>query len=287
MVFAVVITVALICVFSFAAALFQSKGQTRESVDDEILREKILACLPGENCGACNCDDCAALALKIAEGKARFDACPTGGAVCAQSIALILGEKEKIKPRMRAQVMCSGTSDKVRKKYIYDTDSGVSDCLAAIKLGGGDKGCKYACVGMGTCEKACPYKAISVKNGIARVDAAKCTGCGICVRICPKHTIKLIPYNAKCWVGCMSREKENKAKFNCGVGCIGCGECERVCPSDAIKIKNNLAEIDYSLCTACGRCFNACPEGIIWRSGDMSIGMGNQVFVRGRRKEYH
>lgn len=34
--------------------------------------------------------------------------------------------------RMRAQVMCSGTAEYAKKKYVYE---GEQDCIAASKLG--------------------------------------------------------------------------------------------------------------------------------------------------------
>ena len=103
--------------------------------------------------------------------------------------------------RMRAQVMCSGTDGCAKKKYIYE---GEQDCIAASKLGGGDKLCPNGCIGLGTCAKNCPFDAISVSDGVAAVDYRKCRGCGICITACPKHIIRLIPFDSRQWVGCMS-----------------------------------------------------------------------------------
>ena len=146
----------------------------------------------------------------------------------------------------------------IRKKYIYE--SGAEDCLAASKLGGGDKMCKYACVGLGSCAAACPFDAISVKDGVANVEYTKCNGCGMCVSACPKGIIKLIPYDTYNWVGCMSREIGRRSAEGCLSGCTGCGECLRVCPENAIVLqKSRLAEIDYTKCSGCGMCFSVCP----------------------------
>lgn len=45
------------------------------------------------------------------------------------------------------------------------------------------------CVGCGSCEGACPFGAISVKEGKAVIDAAQCRLCGSCVQACPVNAI--------------------------------------------------------------------------------------------------
>jgi formate hydrogenlyase subunit 6/NADH:ubiquinone oxidoreductase subunit I len=62
---------------------------------------------------------------------------------------------------------------------------------------------------------------------------------------------------------CSSEDKGAVAMKNCKNACIGCKKCESTCPSGAIKVENNLAEIDYSLCTACGECAEVCPTKCI------------------------
>lgn len=270
MLFGITMTVALICVFALIAVIIVSHNKEDGNVEGEVLKEKILDCLPGENCGACGFSDCAMLAGKIADGEAESSSCPAGGIVTSQAISLVLGEKEHYETRMRAQIMCSARNRDVRQKYVYDTDSGVSDCIALMRLGGGEKSCKYACVGMGTCAEVCSFDAIEIHEGLAVVNPSKCTGCGRCVNICPKHLIKLIPYDTFNWVGCMSHDSDNRSKYNCGVGCTGCGECVKVCPENAVNLKGHLAEIDYDKCTGCDMCYKVCPEGIIWKADVVS-----------------
>jgi Fe-S-cluster-containing hydrogenase component 2 len=36
-------------------------------------------------------------------------------------------------------------------------------------------------------------------------------------------------------------------------------KCQKTCPNGAITVKDNLATIDYSLCTGCGECVKVCP----------------------------
>ena len=281
MIFGIIISVAILCVIALVAACLQNIEYSSSRIKNELKREKILDCLPGTNCGACGYGDCASLALAIVNGNAMSSACMVGGASCSQSIGVILGNEDRNTYRMRAQVMCSGTNDTTRKKYIYD--DGAADCLAEMKLSGGNKGCRYACVGMGNCTKVCPSGAISVKKGTAFVDYRLCTGCGNCVTACPKHIIKLIPYDSYYWVGCSSKDIAARERFNCKVGCTGCGTCEKVCPEKAIDITGNIASINYDKCTGCGMCFNVCPEGVIWRSD--IIGADGLIFTKGDKKK--
>ena len=229
-------------------------------VDERIpeIQEK----LPGANCGGCGYAGCAALAEAIVKGEAKPTACVVGGKAVASEIAKIMGVEETEAPvRLRAQVMCSGTAEFAKKKYIYE---GAPDCLAATKLGGGDKLCPNGCIGLGTCVSVCPFDAIKIENGLSAVDYTKCQGCGKCVEACPKHIIKLIPYDSKVWVGCMSVDKGAVTRSYCEVGCISCKLCEKTCESGAIHVNDFVASIDYSKCTQCGKCVEKCPRKIIW-----------------------
>ena len=98
----------------------------------------------------------------------------------------------------------------------------------------------------------------------------KCTGCGECIIACPKKIIKLIPYNAKHWVGCSNTDKASNTNNYCNIGCIGCKACENSCPYGAIQVKENHAVIDFSKCTGCGICQSECPRKIIWSARSQS-----------------
>ncbi|MBE6643339.1 MAG: RnfABCDGE type electron transport complex subunit B [Ruminococcaceae bacterium] len=243
---------------AFVSKIFAVKSNPR--VDE------IVELLPGANCGGCGYASCKALAEAIERGEAKTNSCRATSEENVKKISKIMGVEAEAAVRMRAQVMCSGTHDKVRMKYIYE---GPKDCLAAVKLGGGTKVCLNGCIGYGTCVAKCNFNAIKIEDGVAKIDYDKCTGCGACVSACPKNIIKLIPYHSAYWVGCMSVDNGKMTVKNCDVGCIGCRICEKNCEAGAIKIENFVASIDYDKCTGCGECAMKCPRHII-RTGNLA-----------------
>ena len=116
--------------------------------------------------------------------------------------------------------------------------------------------------------KECPFDAIHIENGIAKVDKEKCKACGKCVAVCPKNLIELVPYDATCMVYCSSQNKGPVTMKTCQVGCIGCGICKKNCPSDAITLENNHAYIHPDKCTHCGTCKEKCPKKSIQIMGE-------------------
>ncbi len=158
-----------------------------------------------------------------------------------------------------ARVLCAG-GIKAKEKYTYE---GISDCRIAQTLSGGTKHCRGGCVALGNCVRACPYGAISIREGVAAVDETKCRGCGICVASCPKNLIALLPEHMPYTVLCHSADKGTEIIRSCEVGCIGCKKCEKACEADAIQVNEGFAVINPTLCTACGSCIEVCPRGII------------------------
>ena len=222
--------------------------------------ERALAirdCLPGANCGACGYSGCDGYAKALSEGKTtKTNLCVPGGDGVAKEIATMMGvEAEDVVERV-AYVACNGTCDAVQKKYDY---RGQSTCRTANLSYQGDRACSFACLGYGDCMRVCPKDAISIKDGVAKVDPRKCIGCGICTRECPNGIIHLINDTSRVVVECSNHDKGALTRKICSNGCIGCGKCQKACPEGAITVKDNLATIDYSKCTGCGTCAGVCP----------------------------
>ncbi len=47
------------------------------------------------------------------------------------------------------------------------------------------------CTGCGACLKVCPADAITIDDGVSRIDVHKCIGCGSCIAACPSKAINL------------------------------------------------------------------------------------------------
>ncbi len=239
-------------ILGFASKIFAVK------VDERV--PQILEILPGANCGNCGFAGCSAYANALCAGGVKTNLCPACSGDASEKIAEILGVEADESEKMVARVRCSGSTENAALKYIYD---GPCDCHSAAKLGGGEKLCSFACLGFGSCVKACRFDAISVQDGVAIVDEEKCVGCGGCVKECPKNVIALMPAKSKYAVACQSAEKGKFTRQNCQVGCIGCGICVKQCEFGAVTVENNIAFIDGEKCVGCGKCAEKCPRKII------------------------
>lgn len=242
-------------ILSVAAKIFEVK------VDPRV--EAVRQALPGANCGACGEVGCDNFAAAVVEGVQPVDGCRVGGATCTEKLAEIMGIEVDInaKPQV-ARVRCKGTCGKSQEKYTY---VGMNDCFAAAQVFAGHKSCSYGCLGHGNCQRACPFDAIDLIDGVAVINEQKCQACTNCVSACPKHLIEMVDLDKRFTVGCRSSDKGGEVRKYCQVGCIGCTKCVRGCPVEAIHMDGALAYIDYKKCVNCGACAKACPTGAIWR----------------------
>lgn len=220
--------------------------------------EAIQENLAGANCGGCGYAGCADFAKALAEGKADISKCGPTSAENKAKIAEIL-EISFANERKIAVVRCNGGND-CSDKFEY---VGNDDCKAQATFMNGKKSCSCGCLGGGTCLNNCAYNAILMKDGYARVNGALCEACGICANNCPKGIIGFIPYNAKIFVACSSRDKGKDVMSICKTGCIGCGICSKTCPQQAITMVDNLPVIDYGKCSGCKTCVAKCPRKTI------------------------
>jgi electron transport complex protein RnfB len=186
------------------------------------------------------------------------------GAKVSEKVAEIMGAESQPVLENVAVVLCRGVGDTAKKKYLYE---GFDDCQIANNLAGGDKICRFGCIGLGNCVRACQFDALKIEDGIAVVDEEKCTACGLCISACPKNIIRFVPKERQYTVRCLSQDKGAQMKSICSVGCIACRLCVKACEYDAIEVKDNIAEIDYSKCVDCGKCFEVCPKKIIYKAG--------------------
>ena len=231
------------------------KVETDPKVD--ALRE----CLPGANCGACGYPGCDGYAAAVAAGKSEVGLCAVGGPKVSAKMAEIMGvEAAADTGRKVAVVACQGFADRCKTKGEYE---GIHDCVAALMVNSGIKKCSYACFGLGTCERACPFDAIHIDpiKQIAVVDEEKCQSCGRCVAACPQHVLSMRPAERMVTVRCRNPVFGIKAKEQCENVCISCGACAKACQFGAITMVDHIPVIDHSKCIGCMACSDVCPTG--------------------------
>lgn len=248
----------------FALVLFLVAKKFRVEEDPRI--DKVEALMPGANCGGCGHAGCRAFAEGVVKAPSMDGFfCPVGGQAVMEKVAAALGRTVEAKDPMVAVVRCNGTLDNRKRTNVFD---GYASCKVMSSLYTGDTACKYGCLGLGDCVKACKFDAIHVdpERGVALVDENKCTACGACVKACPKGVIELRNKGFKgrrVFVSCINRDKGAVTRKACSVGCIGCGKCTKVCNFGAITVENNVAYIDFSKCKLCRKCFDECPTKAI------------------------
>ncbi|HBV42787.1 MAG TPA: ferredoxin, partial [Ruminococcaceae bacterium] len=113
-----------------------------------------------------------------------------GGAEVSKAIAKITGLAAGDVIPMTAVVLCQGNKHNADTKLNY---VGVKSCKMATQLFGGPKDCVYGCIGFGDCVEVCPYDAIHICEGVARINPLACHACKMCVNTCPKSIIDLMP----------------------------------------------------------------------------------------------
>ncbi len=258
----ILIAVVIVSVIGIIIGIGLSVASSFFAVPKDETEEKIRECLPGANCGACGFSGCDGYAAAIAKGETdNISLCAPGGNDTAQNIAEITGKAAEDVLPVAAVVRCNGNCNNAPLKLEYE---GIKTCKAASMMFGGQKTCIHGCLGYGDCLSSCDNGAISICDGVARIDVSKCGACAKCVKACPKGLIDILPVNKKqAIVMCRNSEKGAVAQKACTVSCIGCGKCAKVCPENAITVENFLARVDASKCSGCGVCVGSCPKKCI------------------------
>jgi len=236
----------------FAAKKFAVEVDPRELA--------ILELLPGANCGACGYPGCSGYAKMVVSGDKLAATCPPGGAAVMEKIANIMGFAPVTSAPKVAVVMCQGDNRKAKDKYRY---LGLADCQAAQKVADGPKQCPGGCLGLGSCERVCPFGAIEMTpDNLAVISRKKCTGCGKCVAVCPRQVIRMTPLDATTHVLCNSHDKGAAVRKYCEVGCIACQICKKQVP-EAYEIENSLARVVYEHYDQAPLAVSKCPTKCI------------------------
>jgi len=212
-------------------------------VEEDPKIAEIAGALPGVNCGACGFTNCHQYAESLAKGEIEPDLCRAGGEEVIKALSSILGVEVEKKVKELAIVHCGADKTKKKKKAEY---VGIKTCQAAHSLRGAEMLCEYGCLGYGDCQRACPFDAIKIVDGLARVDKNKCTACRKCVAACPRDIISVEKTGSEdfIYVACNSHDKGAETRKACPVGCIACGLCQKF-TEGIFHVEDNLAGVSY------------------------------------------
>ncbi|MBN2212560.1 MAG: RnfABCDGE type electron transport complex subunit B [Sedimentisphaerales bacterium] len=253
-------------VIGLAFTIILNIADAKLKVQQDPTVEAILNALPGANCGGCGLAGCSAYAEAVAKDHGLMGRCGPGGEALVKQIAAILGIEAAASAPLRAIVHCAAKAeDKINtSRYL-----GAQSCAEA-QMVAGQQDCPYGCLGQGDCVQACEFGAITIIDGLAKVNYAKCVGCGACVKACPRQIIELIPLkeDPTLIIACSSLDKAKEVRSYCKVGCIGCGLCAKLAPTD-FQLRQNLAAVDYEKYNphgdTFGKALGKCPRAaMVW-----------------------
>jgi Na+-translocating ferredoxin:NAD+ oxidoreductase RNF subunit RnfB len=229
-------------------------------VEEDPRIDEVNEMLPGANCGACGEPGCRAFAESVVDGKVAPGKCTVSSAEGILAIAAYLGVDAGAEEKRVARLHCAGGRAAVRDLALY---RGMASCRAAALVNGGGRACAYGCLGLGDCERACSFGAITMNDdGLPPVDVDQCTACNDCVVVCPLQLFALHAVSDRVLVQCSSPLTGDAARASCAVACDGCGRCALDAPGGAIAIEGGLARVKQPGVAGAEATFR-CPTGAI------------------------
>lgn len=241
-------------------------------VEEDPRVAKVYSLLPHTNCGGCGYPGCQPFAEALVAGQTEPGRCSVGTEEAQIAIASFLGVDRGASQRRVARLSCAGGRNVARNHARY---IGLPTCSAATLVAGGGKGCFWGCLGLGDCDRACSFDAITMNpQHLPVVDPERCTACGDCVVACPKDLFSLESVDRHLWVACRSLEAGDQLLDECEVACTACGRCAADSPQ-FIHMDENLPVIDDPSFQAEPSAIARCPTGaIVWLDTGQSATKG-------------
>ncbi|KOR29147.1 Fe-S cluster protein [Achromatium sp. WMS1] len=268
--------VAFMAIFGIILSLILVAANKKLLVYEDPRIDTVEELLPHANCGACGTAGCRVFAELLVKGQKKPAECTVNSKEMGLAIANYLGVSLGSTEKRVARLACAGGS---HVALIHAHYAGLTTCRAATLISGGGKACAWGCLGLGDCETACEFGAITMNRyNLPQVDASACTACGDCVTICPKNLFEIHPLSHRLWVACKNQEFGAVAEQWCEVACTACERCAMDAPEGLIQIKNNLATIDYAKnALASPIAIQRCPTGAIVWQDDQQIQKGQNA----------
>ena len=131
-------------------------------------------------------------------------------------------------PSKRAVILCSADRAMGSNAEGY---RGFRDCAFYDTQFETRGDCKHGCIGLGSCQRACPHGAISIVRGTAVVNAY-CDGCGECLSKCPRGLIRLVDADFASTLPCAAYTRFNGSYED---GCAHFGDGFDLSRNHAVK----------------------------------------------------
>lgn len=256
---------------ALACGVVLAVAYARLRVWEDPRLEQVEALLPGNNCGACGQPGCHAFAETLLANTSKPGQCTVNSAAGTEAVADFLGVDAGAVEKQVARLHCAGGAGDVRRLAAY---TGSESCRAAVLVNGGGRACRWGCLGLADCERACTFDAIAMtRDGLPKVVVDKCTACGDCVDVCPLDLFELQPLSQPLLVQCRTPLSGDAARDVCAVACDACGRCALDAPKGAVEMVDGLPVIKEPDVATAAATFR-CPTGAIqWVTGTQFDGL--------------